>query len=90
MSEVGCRPNVEPSVKEINMLSMSMILFFMKCHLTLFVLIISDMNDVDYYYYLFNYCIPTIHTLHVFINYSYLLSTIFIYWKKYVKYEWNR
>ena len=33
------------------MLSMSMLLFLMKYHLTSFALIISDMNDVDYYYY---------------------------------------
>ena len=51
MSEVGSRPNVEHIVEEINMLSMSMLLFLMKYHLTSFTLIISDMNDVDYCYY---------------------------------------
>ena len=51
MNEIGSRPNVEHIVKEINMLSMSMLLFLMKYHLTSFALIISDMNDVDYYYY---------------------------------------
>ena len=85
-SEIGSRSNVEHIVKEKNMLSMSMLLFLMKYHLTSFALIISDMNDVDYRYY-FHYCIPTIHTSRVFINYSYILPTIFIYKYKYVKYQ---
>ena len=61
MIEIGSHHNVAHIFNKINKLSMSMLLFLMKYHLTSFALIISDMNDVDYYYY-FYYCISTIHT----------------------------